>query len=359
MMRAPPLRTAVAMADTPQVVLQKMQALDKDLVTHEPGMRKAWESVRKELRTAIDDESEDEIKLALPTLDPAIEKIDQGLDACDRLHVMTTELMKSATFVAQHRDDVKKIVSHVAATKKQLSDAASDARKLRDEAQKALGVAQKGARATEAELGGLKNRATKLDEDVAACKAQFPKLEKAAREATGKDDDKSAEKARLAILDLMVQPKRRATELRPLLKAFQDAHPDLEREQKAELTWVADSLRETDETLDAGMKLFNTLIKLKQQAVADKAQRPAAPVEVPKAELVRVAPIVGIDPKDAKGIVALGKVLNTTAHEKWAEGLSRLVVQLKLKGPNGTNGKAMVAAIDKLPFFKKMAAAAH
>lgn len=340
------------MADTPQVIFSKMQDINKALLAHDGATKKAFETAKKGLRGAIDDESDDEIKLATPALDDAIEKIDQNLDACDRLHRLTTELMTHAEFVAGHRADLKAIVGHFGHQKKELSDWAKEARDLKQEAQKALVTAQKGARETDAELGGLKNRAAKLAADIGECKAQFPKLEKAARDATDKDDDKTAEKARLAIFDLMKEPKRRAAELRPLLKQFQSEHPDLERALKTELQDVVDTLQDADDTLAAGDKLFMTLIKLKQQAAADKAQRPPPPLEVPKAELIKVAPIVGIDPKDAKSLALLAKLFSNTAQDKWGEALPKLQAQLKLKV---TNGKAMVDAIMKLPFFKRQA----
>ena len=74
---------------------------------------------------------------------------------------------------------------------------------------------------------------------------------------------------------------------------------------------------------------------------------------MPKSELLKVAPIVGIDPKDAKALGKLADVLNDSPHEKWADGLTKLATQLKLKN---TAGKAMVLAIDKLAYFKNQAA---
>jgi hypothetical protein len=212
------------------------------------------------------------------------------------------------------------------------------------------GTAHKGAAETDAELGALKNRARILKGEITACKTGFPKHEKAALEATDKDNAKDAEKARLAMLDLMEAPKRHALELRPLLKHFQDEHKEIDRAQKAELQYVVDDLQDADDTLTSGMATYTKLLKRWQQAVADNAQRPKAPPPVPKAVMVQIAGIAGIDPKDAKAMAQLTKVINDTPKEKWAEGLTKLATQLKLKN---TNGKAMVVAIDKLPHFKK------
>jgi hypothetical protein len=345
------------MADTPQVTLEKMQLLNKRLTDHEVGIKKAYESARTDLKKGIDDEDEGEIQLAMPDFDKAIEKLDQGLDACDRLHVLTTELFKHPEFVAGHKQTAKEIITHVGTAKKRLGDWAVEARSLRKTSEQALKNAKQGTREVETELAGLKNRGSKLADVIRDCAIGFPKLEKEARDATMADDDKKAERARLAIFDLMKEPKAMLQQLRPLLKTFQDEHKDLERPLKADLQDVVDTVEDADDTLERGDKLFVTLIKLKQQEAADRAQRPKA--DIPKAELQKVAPIVGIDPKNDGALKKLGDVLNDTPHEKWADGLARLVGSLKLKGPNGNNGKAMVLAIDKLPFFKKQSAQAH
>lgn len=338
------------MADTPQVTFEKMKTMHGLIVRHQAGIKKAYEAARKDLRAGIDHQSEEEIKLALPALDAAVGKIDPGLDACERMQTMAAELLKHADFVAAHKDEVKKIVSESAAAKKELTEWAAEARKLKAEADRTAGTAHKGAAETDAELGALKNRARILKEEITACKTGFPKHEKAAREATDKDNGKDAEKARLAMLDLMETPKRHVLELRPLLKHFQDEHKEIDRAQKAELQYVVDDLQDADDTLTSGMATYTKLLKLWQQAAADKAQRPKAPEPVPKAVMVQVAGIAGIDPKDAKAMGLLAKVINDTPKEKWAEGLTKLATQLKLKN---TNGKAMVVAIDKLPHFKK------
>ncbi len=337
------------MADTSQQTLQKMKDMRKELDKHDPIIKKAYESVTKELRSAIDDESEDEIKISQPKLDPAIEKIDQGLDACDRLHVLTTALLADKAFVATRIEEIKELIKHVAVTKNRLSTWATAARKLGEEADKALGGAQKSSKEVEAELGGLKNRAKKLTLAVNDFKADAPTLEKAAREATKKGDEKSAERARLTIFDLLKEPKRLSGEMRPLLEKFRKDHPDLDRGMKAELQWASDAFDDAIDTVKDGDKTFIELIKLKQTTMA--AAKPAEVPDVPKAELLKVAPIVGIDVKDAKHLTMLAKVLNTMPHEKWADGLAKLATSLKLKN---TNGKAMVVAIDKLPYFKKM-----
>ena len=335
------------MADTPQQMLQTIKVIAGDLSKREAGIKKAYDTATKDVRSAIDDGSENEINVVKPELDTAVEAVDKGLDACDRMQAIAKEMIKDKAFVAKNLEDIKKLLGSVSKKQNTFSEQATALRKLGEEADKALGVAAKSSKQIEAELGGLKNRAKKIAEDILACKTDIPKLETKARDATQKGDEKTAEPARIAIWDAMVQPKRRLGELKPLYEKFKKENPDLDKPLKAELTWVGDGITDATDTIAAGEKTFNELIKLKQTTMA--AKPPATP-EVPKAELLKVAPIVGFDPKDSRGMAELARILNRTPHDKWADGLAKLAVVLKLKN---TNGKAMVIAIDKLPYFKK------
>ena len=64
-------------------------------------------------------------------------------------------------------------------------------------------------------------------------------------------------------------------------------------------TFAADGIADADSTLVDGEKTFNELIKFKQTTMAAKA---AAAPEIPKAELPKVAPIVGFDPKYSRSL---------------------------------------------------------
>ncbi len=337
------------MADTPQQMLVKIKTMAADLAKHEPAMKKAYDAAAKDVRAAIDDGSENEINVVRPEINTAVEAVDKGLDSCNRMQSIAKEMIKDKAFVAKNIEEIKKVLGSVSKKQNTFSEQATALRKLGDEADKALGVAAKSSKQLEAELGALKNRAKKLAEDILACKNNIPKLETRAREATKKGDEKNAEPARLAIWDAMVQPKRRLGELKPLYEKFKKENPELDKALKAELTWVGDGVADAESTLVEGEKTFNELIKFKQTTMTAKA---AAAPEIPKAELLKVAPIVGFDPKDSRGMAELARVLNKTPHDKWGEGLAKLAVMLKLKN---ANGKAMVIAIDKLPYFKKQA----
>jgi hypothetical protein len=324
------------------------------LVDREAAVKKAYDAAKKAMQGGIDHESPEEIRLAQPALDDAVKKIDYGLDVCERMQGEAQAVLEDKPFVEAHRTALTKMISHAAEMKKLYADWAKELRALQQQADSTAKTAHQGSRETEAELGGLKNRASLLAANILACKKEFPQLEKTARQATDKDDDKTAEVARLKLLDLLAAPERQVTALRPLIKHFQSEHAGIDREQKAELQYVVDGLQDAEDTLKAGKALFNDLIKIKQQAAADRAQRPPPPV--PKAELVKAAAAVGIDAKNTKALERLADILNDTPHDKWGDALGKLAAELKLKN---ANGKAMVQAIDRLPYFRKRAEGAH
>ena len=453
------------MANTPAQTFAEIQDIVKDLKKYEPTIKKEYEAATKELRKAIDDGSEDEITVSRPDLDKAVEWLDKGLDACDRLHVLTTALLPAKVFVAGKLKEVKDLIGYGAVHKKQLSTWATAARDLGKEADKALGLAKNDAKEIEAELGGLKNRAAKLQEAILPVKKDFTTLEKTAREATKNHDEKAAERARLAMMDEMTLPKRRLDEMKPILAKFKKDHTELDHDLKTELQYVQDTFDDVESTLKDGDKTVEDLIKLKQQTMAankpeveiaamkvgvdglrkdtdkfeddidkwrkicedaakSKNDKPAEtarlalltnvkaldtrakrgradfeklkktypklppelavqvtrigdvlvtaegsiklgmsafnefiemkkkamaakdePQVVPKAELLKIAPLVPFDPKDADKMKLLTKIINTVPHEKWAEQFNKLF--------KVTTGKQIVLKIEKLPYFKK------
>lgn len=337
------------MADTPESILVELQKLDKRLHEHEAPTKKAFDTAMREVKKAIDDESEDEIELGEPLIDDAIEKVDQSLHACKMLHQLVDKLQKEPDFVKSHREPIVKVVQHFGPKQKELAKWAEALRQLSADATKAQAAAKKGMSETEADLAAVKNLASGVAGDIKTYLAEVPKLEKIARaDATSK----VAEQARLRLIDILESLEGDASFLKKRADEFQKDHPDVDRAMKNELQGAIDTLQNATDLSKQGRALLPVLLKAKQTQAADNAQRPPPPV--PKAELIRVAPIVGIDPKDSKALGKLAEVLNDSPHEKWADGLARLSTQLKLKN---TGGKAMVQAIDKLSYFKNQAAA--
>jgi len=294
------------MAEDSKQTFKRMKELRKKIDDHDPKLKKDYEKVIAELRSGIKDESEDEIKVSRPALDDVIERIDMSLDACEIVHTLTTKLLADKPFVVH-----------------------------------------KGAKEVEAQLGMLKNRLAALKADVVNLKKDVPNYERAARAAHAKGDQKSVERARLAILDSIAISKTQTKQYWPIVEKFKKDNPDLDRRLKVELQGLFDILNDADSEIAADDKKYLELLTtLKAPA---KPEKDATLPDVPKAELIKVAAIVHIDPKDSKQLSLLAKALNSNPHSKWAEALTKLAVSLKLKD---TNGKAMVIAIDKLPYFR-------
>ena len=196
------------MSDTAIDAFESLEALSKmQLVDREAAVKKAYEAARKDLRAGIDHESEEEIKLALPALDAAVNKIDPGLDACERMQSEAQPAAGAQPFVAAHREEVKKMVSEAAA-KKELTEWAARGAQAQgggqpDRRHRAQGRRRDRRRARRAEEPG-----PHTEQEITACKNGFPKHEKAAREATDKDNGKDGREGPLAMLDLMEKPKR-------------------------------------------------------------------------------------------------------------------------------------------------------
>jgi hypothetical protein len=337
------------MADIPESILLELQKLDKRLQEHEAPTKKAFDTAMRDAKKAIDDESEDEIELAGPLIDDAIEKVDQSLHACKMLHGLVDKLQKQPEFLKSHREPIVKVVQHFGPKQKELAKWAEALRQLSADASKALGAAKKGATETEADLAEVKNLASGVADEIKTYVSEVPKLEKIARaDATAK----VAEQARLRLIDILDSLDGDSGFLKKRVDEFQKAHPDIDRAMKNELQSAIDTLQNALDLSKQGHALLPVLLKLKQQQAADNAQRPPPPV--PKSELIKVAPIVGIDPKDSKALGKLADVINDSPHEKWADGLTKLATQLKLKN---TAGKTMVEAIDRLSYFKSRAAA--
>jgi ABC-type transporter Mla subunit MlaD len=337
------------MADIPESILLELQKLDKRLQEHEAPTKKAFDTAMRDAKKAIDDESEDEIELAGPLIDDAIEKVDQSLHACKMLHGLVDKLQKQPEFLKSHREPIVKVVQHFGPKQKELAKWAEALRQLSADASKALGAAKKGATETEADLAEVKNLASGVADEIKTYVSEVPKLEKIARaDATAK----VAEQARLRLIDILDSLDGDSGFLKKRVDEFQKAHPDIDRAMKNELQSAIDTLQNALDLSKQGHALLLVLLKLKQQQAADNAQRPPPPV--PKSELIKVAPIVGIDPKDSKALGKLADVINDSPHEKWADGLTKLATQLKLKN---TAGKTMVEAIDRLSYFKSRAAA--
>lgn len=133
--------------------------------------------------------------------------------------------------------------------------------------------------------------------------------------------------------------------MRPRIDKYKKQYPDISREMKAEVQYMLDDLQRAEDSIKAVDNLVKELLALKQ---VQKEEAPAKKPEIPKAEIAKVAKLLGIEAKD---LGKLAKVLNDTPRFKWAAELGKLATALKLKE---TDGKKMVEQFTtKIEHFRK------
>lgn len=340
------------MADTSAQTLAWMKALDKKLTTNEGPAKKAYELALRNMKQAIDNESEDEIQLAQDDVKNASSTVDQCLHACQQLHQYTDALQQDREFLVAHRAEIIKVVTHFGTKQKEMAKWSKELRDLGETARKAESAAKQGTADIEGDLGALKNQAQWVTAEIKKFGTERPKIEKDAR---GDPTAKVAEQARLKLIDLNKSLEETVRDAKKAVLAFGKDHPDVESSIKREVQTATDEVSRGESLLKDGNALLLELLKLKQTAASQKkppaAAKPPAPLVVTEADIKKsVAPIVGIDPKDAKAVAEIGKLLKGMPKEKWGEGLGKLAVKYKSKK---TDGKAMAAAVLNLPAVKK------
>lgn len=338
------------MADLAEA-LKNLVDLDKKLAKNEGPTRKAVELATKNVKQAMANENEDEIQLAQDDVEDAKVKVDQCLHACQQLHEYTNELQKDREFLVKNRAVVVKVVQHFGTVQKEMAKHAQALRKLEEDARKAETAAAKGAADVESDLGALNNFATWLDAALKDYATNRPKVDKDAR---GDPASKAAEQARLKLIKLNEGVTETLRDTKKALQDFQKEHADVEPDVKRELQRVTDLVTRGEDAAKDGTELLRELLQLKQQKAAAKKPAPK-PIVVSEADVKKlVAPIVGIDPKDAKAVGELAKLLKDSPPDGWIAPLGKLAT--KYKSAN-TNGRAMAEQIVKLPVVKKQLAA--
>ena len=303
---------------------------------------KDFKALSEGLQSGIDDESKEEIEFWQPKLAPTVTELDQMLDACVQALALTSIVNKDVAFMKTHSDGVGKLITHLTKTKNQYAEYAKKARKLGEDATKALGTVTKTLKAAEAALGAVKNRVAQSRGEIDKLDTNAAKWKAICQAAADKHEDKTAEPARMALLKAIGSAKPFAVQTRKDLTQLKSDYPDLPPEMQVEVTRLGDSMVTAEGLLKDAEDLYLELLEMKKKAMATKAEAPM----IPKAELLKVAPLAGIDPKDSTKMSLLHRLMNSTPHDKWAEQFNKVF--------KVSNGKEIVKNIDKLPYFKKM-----
>jgi hypothetical protein len=174
-----------------------------------------------------------------------------------------------------------------------------------------------------------------------------PRLEKAARAAWEKKDQKALTEARKGLIDLL--PIRNdVTAMRPRVEGYRKAHPDLDRERKAEVQWMLDDLVRADDTMGRLEKVVKDLVAL-GQVKKDENTAPAS-AKFSADEVSKIIKAIGLDSGDVELRVKAMKAIASCAMEQWPKELARLYHAKE------SELKAKMGAVRKLPFIAKQAA---
>jgi hypothetical protein len=297
------------------------------------------------LKSGIDDASEDEIALYRPQLAQVAGEIDDALNTVQGALGLLAQLRGDPDVMETRFEQIEKLVKTVAAARKRLSDQAMQARELDHEVDQALAAIKKGEVAAEADLGALQSQMKALMKTIAYVDTEAPKLEKVARSAWEKKDQKALTGARTTLIDLLpIGDGVTAMKLR--IEKFQKQHPDLDRERKAEAQWMLDDLERAADSIKRLAKTVRELVALGQVPHEEKK---APPPKFGIPEVYKIVKEIGLDTNRIDLRVKAMKIVNTCPVDEWPKELA------KLYGAKETDLKSKMGNVRKLPFVKPLA----
>lgn len=324
-------------------VVDMVRKIDVDYKKCEPAYTKA----EANLREAIDDQSEDELELFRPQMLKALKELDGCIHSIDGALALLRHLRKDEALMESRTDQINQLVKGLVDKQQKLTAHAARGRAMvMDEAQKALAAAKNGAMAIETELSELKSIVERAEKDLRTIEGQAKTAEAAVLAAQKAGDTKLMIAARTRFLDLgfrellAAAPNMlaRATRLLPRLK---------DGPQRAECQWAIDSVRDLAERCRALDARHREMVALKA------VEKPATPEPKAKkkprfagAQVLQIAKLLTIDPKDGKAIATLTKLVNLYHRLEWAE---QFVKQL---GCKKADAEAAFRKIEKLPFVQ-------
>jgi hypothetical protein len=275
-------------------------------------------------------------------------QIDDGLNNVQGALHLLAQLRADKALMETRFEQIEKLLKTVAAVRKRFSDQAMEARRLDRDVEQALAAIRKGELAAEADLGALQSQMKALMKTTAWVDAEAAKHEKAARAAWEKKDQKALTTARKALIDLM--PIRDdVSAMKPRVEAYRKAHPDLDRERKAEVQAMVDDLERAGDTMARVDRVVRELVALGQ--VPKEAKPAASPAQkLGHAEVDKIVAAFGLDAGRNAGLRAqASRIVNAFPFAKWPKELA------KLYGAKEAELKAKIGNLMKLPFVRPMA----
>jgi len=266
--------------------LEMVRLLDLKDRKIQPVFRKTFDG----LKSGIDDASEDEIALYRPPLAKLVGQIDDALNSTQAILQLFAKLRADKTVMETRFDQIEKLVKLVAAVRKRLSEEAAQARQLDRDVEQALVAMRKSEIAVEAELGALQSQMKTMMKTIAYVDAETPKLENAARAAFAKKDQKALTEARKTLIDWLPVGAQ-VTALKADVGKYLKAHPDLDRERKAEAQWLLDDLQRAADSMKRLEKAVRELVALGQVPKEEKAPAP----KLGHAEVEKIVKTLGVE----------------------------------------------------------------
>ena len=298
------------------------------------------------LRSGVDHASEDEIALYRPQLAQLAGEIDDGLNNVQGALRLLSQLREDKAVMDTRFEQIEKLVKTIAEIRKRFSDQAMQARQLEHDVEQSLGTIRKGDLAAEAELGALQSQMKALVKTIAWVNAEAPKAEKAARAAWDRKDQKALTAARKTLIDLL--PIRDdVSAMKPRVEAYRKAHPDLDRERKAEVQYMVDDLERATDAMKDVDKIVRELVALGQVPQEEKKAAASAP-KLRDAEVEKIVQAFGLDAKQGGLRAKAMKIVNACPFAQWPKELA------KVYGAKEADLKAKVGSLMKLPFVKTL-----
>jgi len=310
------------------------------------------ESVRKDgqkfklahdgLSAAIDEANDAEIKRYRPLLERARQMLDLDLTDVQSAQETVARLRGDPALMAMRAEQIEKLAKAVGHARRQFVERVQLARELDGRLDKALEETRRKRRDAEVDIGALRLRVRGCARTLADARTEADQLAAAARKAFEKKDQKALTEARTKLIELKAFDGN-VMRLRPEVQQLPKRHPDLDREQRAEVQWMLDDLERVEDVPAAIGRLVKETMAL-GQVPAKKAARPA----LAAAEAQKLLKTFGL-PDDGARRAKATKILTDDAIEAWPRQLARLY------GGKESELKARLGEVRKLSFVRSMA----
>jgi chromosome segregation ATPase len=294
------------------------------------------------LSAGVDDANAAEIKRFRPLLDRARQMLDLNLTDVQYAQETVARLRNDPAIMATRADQVETLAKAVGQARRQFIERVQLARALDGRADKALEGNRQKRRDAEVDIGALRLRVRGCARTLADALTAAEQLAAAARKAFEKKDQKALTEARTRLIELKAFDGN-VLRLRPEVQQLARQHPDLDREQRAEVQWMLDDLERVEDVPATIDRLVRETMALGQVP----AKKPARP-RLGAADAQKLIRTFGL-PDDGSRRTKAAKILADDAIEAWPRELARLY------GGKESELKARLGEVRKLAFVRAMA----